>query len=190
MKRSRTSERVGYGCGRAKDQKICICYERPCDRLPENSRGLVGRDLSSRWIIGKRCTHLSYTPVPVAMIVNKNLPVGPSFSLVQHICKKRDALDRSLPLSASLLLGNSATLQETLQYHNVTNALLGPDSIVPYAISGAVYSGTLSLTVLELKGVYESYSFASIFETTPSLEASDLRPVYIHLEGNCKHNPG
>ena len=44
-------------------------------------------------------------------------------------------------LSNSFILGNSPTFQEMSLMHlnTVTNALLGPGGLVPYAISGAAY---------------------------------------------------
>jgi hypothetical protein len=103
---------------------------------------------------------------------------------IMPIGGKHDAFDPDLPVSASLLLGNLATLQETY-LHTVTNALLGL-GLVPYAISGAVYSGTLLLTVLALTRVYELCGFASFFRQLPRC-AFRLCRVCTRLEGDCEN---
>lgn len=71
---------------------------------------------------------------------------------------KHDAFNQDPPVSASLLSSNSAILQETflVQLHTVTNVFSGLGTFVPYAISGAVYSGTLSPTALALTGSLNS----------------------------------
>src|SRR6266705_450043 len=105
------------------------------------------------------------------MIVKQKSDRGPRTAT--PVGGEHDAFDQDLPLSASLLLGNSesATLQETspMHLHTVTNALLGLGSLVPYAISGAVYSGTLSPTALALTGVFEFCCFASFIRQLPRL---------------------
>lgn len=91
---------------------------------------------------------------------------------------KHDTFDQDILVSASLRLANSATLHETLPMHShtVTNASLGLGSLVPYAISGAVYSGTLSSTALALTGVLEIgiLLFCLVLQTTSSFVSSDF----------------
>jgi hypothetical protein len=82
----------------------------------------VGRDLSPRDNHGPRnteqCTVLfpacTSEGVSEAMFVKRNSARGPSYN--HAYWRKHDAFDQDLPVSASLLLGNSVTLQETLLY--------------------------------------------------------------------------
>lgn len=136
-----------------------------CTVYPKIVEILVGRDLSP-----KRDNHRN-SSAPFFFYEDVIVKRKSAHRTAIPIGGKRDTFDQDLPVSASLLLANSATLQETLpmHQHTVTNVLSGLGSFVPYAISGAVYSGTLSPTAFALTGVFEFCCFASFFRQLPRL---------------------
>lgn len=135
---------------RVRDSWFCWvgqAYKGPLDHtkrkradswLPINARAIVhprivvpvGRDLSlrdnHRKFIGS-----SFFRSSVAMIVKQKSARG---GTAVPIGRKHDVSYHDLPVSASLPLGNSATLPETspMHLHTVTDALFGLGSLVPY----------------------------------------------------------